>query len=88
MSWSISLSGPKEMVEAELDAAQNALNGARQALYPITTPTVALNASGSAYRGSDGSAGSGASFNVSGIVPLPPDPPVAVLAPEAAPQSS
>lgn len=75
MSWSMSLSGPKESVIEELRNAEDIINQARRAVdhLPGTEAIVSLSGSASTY-GAGGS--QAASFYVSGSTPTPPAPAV------------
>lgn len=73
MSWSISLSGPKEQVQAELEHAGRIIEQALVAVSDEQGTNVDVNVNGSAYSGSGGS-GMSVGLNVSSTTPAPEVP--------------
>ena len=91
MSWSISLSGGKQQVQAELRHAAIEISHALDALADATGPLVNVSVSGSAYASptdSNGNSNNGtaASFSVGSYAPEPPQP--QDIPTEAAPSAS
>ena len=93
MSWSISLSGGKQQVQAELRHAAIEINHAMDALDRATGPLVNVSVGGSAYASpadSNGNSdnGTSASFTVRSYAPEPPPPQPQDIPTEAAPSAN
>lgn len=69
MSWSISLSGKKHVVQAELRHAVIQMQHALDAVQNAPNEDVAVSVSGHAWQREDGIVGMGTSQSISGIVP-------------------
>lgn len=76
MSWSITLSGPRKQVLAELDGAEQIIQQAQSMAGELDEPILSVSLSGYAYRGSSGS-GLNNAVSVSGSTPQEPAPPPA-----------
>ena len=88
MSWIISLSGGKQMVQDELRHAAIEIDHALDALQNATGPLVRVSVIGSSYSGptdSNGNSNNGtsASFNVGSYAPEPPPAPTQEVVTEA-----
>lgn len=73
MSWSINLTGPKEMVLCELEQAGGIIRQAQDAVCQANHETVTVSVSGHIYN-STNSGGSGVSFSLSSNNPVPEAP--------------
>lgn len=86
MSWSIYLSGSREFVQRELQAAHDTIRTALATMSSLRTDIVDASLSGHGYENVDGETHTDVSCSVRGHnVPAPPPQPQSAEADETAP---